>query len=83
MNIAFLPRHFQYLRHRVVCTYCLTPSSKVGYTDWWAQTRITLQRTASLYAMRGALRFDPDDFRRLGGLKWTRTTDLALIRRAL
>ena len=36
-----------------------------------------------LYAMHGALRFDPDDFRRLGGLKWTRTTDLALIRRAL
>ena len=53
------------------------------FIGWWAQTRITLQRTAFLYAMHGALRFDPDDFRHLGGLKWTRTTDLALIRRAL
>ena len=35
--------------------------------SWWAQTRITLQRTAFLYAVHGALRFDPDAFRRLVG----------------
>ena len=30
-----------------------------------------------------ALRFDPCEVSLVGGLKWTRTTDLALIRRAL
>ena len=81
MNVSLFA--IRYLRHRVVCTYFLTPSLAADLIGWWAQTRITLQRTAFLYAEHGALRFDPDDLRRLGGLKWTRTTDLALIRRAL
>ena len=34
---------------------------------WWAQTRVTLQRTAFLYAVHWSARFDPCDFRRLVG----------------
>ena len=55
----------------------------IGGLKW---TRVTLQRTAVLYAgvSRSTYSIDPTpSCNGIGGLKWTRTTDLALIRRAL
>ena len=45
---------------------------------WWAQVRVTL--CLSAYVL---LSLSPPSLSALGGLKWIRTTDLALIRRAL
>ena len=49
-----------------------------SFLSWWAQVRVTLCLSAYVF-----LSLSPPSLSALGGLKWIRTTDLALIRRAL
>ena len=93
LPLIFLERPLN-LTNLLIKSFCLCPLIcsfltlqiyfiRFSMNVWWAQTRITLQRTAYLYAEHWSASGLIPRLSSLGGLKWTRTTDLALIRRAL
>ena len=77
-----LPFWFFFYLPLVLLHFLLCSVFKVHFGEnilsWWAQVRVTLCLSAYVF-----LSLSPPSLSALGGLKWIRTTDLALIRRAL
>ena len=70
------------LLHFLLCSvFKVHPEQLLSFEpsgSWWAQVRVTLRFSA--YVL---LSLSPQSLAAPGGLKWIRTTDLTLIRRAL